>query len=195
MATRREVMSSTFDVAISSETAAQSWPVYWSAIIVGALAAVAAALLGGLLAVAFRAYDVTPGRVGPGTLSVGELAASVCIGFFSFVIAGWGAARIAGLRRAEPAMLHGAIAWLVAVPFLFALVAFGARSYLGAWYGGLAGAPIWSAPGAPIAAKAAREMAGGAATSLLLGLVGAIIGGWLGSGEPMTFTHYRTRQP
>ena len=29
--------------------------------------------------------------------------------------------------------------------------------------------------------------------TLLLGLVGGVIGGWMGSGEPMTFTHYRTR--
>jgi hypothetical protein len=26
---------------------------------------------------------------------------------------------------------------------------------------------------------------------LLLGLVGAVIGGWMASGEPMTFTYYR----
>ena len=91
-------------------------------------------------------------------------------------------------------MLHGAIAWLVAVPILFLLVAFGARSYLGTWYGGLAGTPIWSTASTPIAAKAARQMAGGAATSLLLGLIGAVLGGWVGSGEPMTFTHYRTRE-
>jgi hypothetical protein len=26
-----------------------------------------------------------------------------------------------------------------------------------------------------------------------LGLVGSVIGGWMASGEPMTFTYYRTR--
>ena len=34
----------------------------------------------------------------------------------------------------------------------------------------------------------------GALTALLLGLVGSVIGGWMASGEPMTFTHYRTRR-
>jgi hypothetical protein len=29
--------------------------------------------------------------------------------------------------------------------------------------------------------------------ALLLGLVGAVLGAWMGSGEPMTFTHCRRR--
>ena len=43
------------------------------------------------------------------------------------------------------------------------------------------------------AANAARNTATAAVTALLLGLVGSVIGGWMGSGEPMTFTHHRTR--
>ena len=45
----------------------------------------------------------------------------------------------------------------------------------------------------PNAALAARNAALAAVTALLLGLMGGVIGGWMGSGEPMTFTHYRTR--
>jgi len=41
--------------------------------------------------------------------------------------------------------------------------------------------------------KASRNSALGAVTALLLGLIGSVIGGWLASGEPMNFTHYRTR--
>jgi len=44
-------------------------------------------------------------RVGPEDLGLPELVASICVAFFSFVIGGWAAARIAGFRRAEPAML------------------------------------------------------------------------------------------
>ena len=44
------------------------------------------------------------------------------------------------------------------------------------------------------AAKATRNAALGAATAMLLGLMGAVIGGWMASGEPMTFTHWRTRE-
>ena len=193
MATRMDV--EVIEVPLGSRLASAMWPVYWSAAWVGALGALAATLVGALLGVAFHAYDVAGGaRVGVERLGVPELIASVCIAFFAFVIGGWVTTRIAGIRRAEPAMLHGAIVWLIGVPLLFALVTLGARSYFGAWYGGLVGTPAWAAPGAPIVAKAAREAAGGAATALLLGLIGAVIGGWMGCGEPMTFTHYRTRE-
>jgi len=30
-------------------------------------------------------------------------------------------------------------------------------------------------------------------TALPIGLAGSVIGGWMASGEPMTFTFYRTR--
>jgi len=42
--------------------------------------------------------------------------------------------------------------------------------------------------------KVTRNSALGALTALLLGLVGSVIGGWMASGEPMTFTYYRTRR-
>lgn len=31
--------------------------------------------------------------------------------------------------------------------------------------------------------------------ALLLGLIGCVLGGWIGTGEPMNFSHYRTRKP
>jgi uncharacterized membrane protein YeaQ/YmgE (transglycosylase-associated protein family) len=42
--------------------------------------------------------------------------------------------------------------------------------------------------------KVTRNTALGAITALLLGLVGSVIGGWLASGEPMYFSHYRNRR-
>jgi len=41
--------------------------------------------------------------------------------------------------------------------------------------------------------RAVRNAALGAVTALLLGLVGSVIGGWMASGEPMTFGHHRYR--
>jgi hypothetical protein len=41
--------------------------------------------------------------------------------------------------------------------------------------------------------KATRNSALAAVSALLLGLVGAVLGGWLGCGEPMSITYYRTR--
>ena len=93
-------------------------------------------------------------------------------------------------------MLHGAIAWLVTIPMLLILAALGAASYFGIWYGGLAGTPAWAPPVVsvdPQAALIARNAALGAVTALLLGLIGSVVGGWMASGEPMTFTYYRTR--
>src|SRR5207249_8067248 len=105
------------------------------------------------------------------------------------------AGRIAGLHHAEPAMLHGAIMWLVTIPMLLVLAALGAGNFFGDWYGGLAGSPIWAAPATatidPTAAAAARNAALGSLTALLLGLVGAVIGGWMASGEPMSLARHR----
>ncbi len=189
MATRMDVTM--VEVPVGSPRSLGAWPVFWSAVWVGTLAALSAALLGGLVAVGVGAYRVTGKPVGPQDLGLAELIGSVCVSFFSFVIGGWAASRIAGLRRAETAMLHGAILWALSVPILFLLIALGGR--FGGWYGGLAGAPAWAVQGPAATAEAAREAAGGAAIALLLGLIGAVLGGWFGSGEPMHFAHYRGR--
>jgi uncharacterized membrane protein YeaQ/YmgE (transglycosylase-associated protein family) len=42
--------------------------------------------------------------------------------------------------------------------------------------------------------KVTRNSALGVITALLLGLLGSVIGGWMASGEPMNFTHHRTRK-
>ena len=174
------------------------WPLSWSGVWVGALSAIALALVAGLVGIAVGAHRVGQPLGAWRDMSFLALAWSVLGAFISFVVGGWAAAKVAGLRRSESAMLHGAIAWLIAVPILLVMASLGAAAYLGTWYGGLAGTPAWAAPAAvalqdPSAAIAARNAALAAVTALLLGLVGGVIGGWMGSGEPMTFTHYRTR--
>jgi len=179
--------------------ATAAWPVAWSAIWVGALSGLAMALVLGLIAIAFGAHQVGPARPVTDLKSMGfaTLIFSVLAVFISAVLAGWVAGQILGARRAEPCMLHGAITWLVTIPILLVLGALGASSFFGSWYGGLAGTPIWVTPAGasadPTAAAAARNSALGAATVILLGLVGSVIGGWLASEEPMTFTHHRSR--
>jgi hypothetical protein len=182
---------------------------------VGALASIALALLFGLVGIALGFHLLGPsGRIVDWHIfGIGTLIFSVFGAFFSGVLGGWVAGRIAGILRSEPAMLHGAIVWLVTVPLLLVLAAVGAGSYFGGWYGGLAGQVVWatppavlgSAPGAALnpaaraageqeTARVARNSALGAVTALLLGFVGSVLGGWMASGEPMTFTYYRTRQ-
>jgi len=197
------------------------WPIHWSAIWVGALAALAAVLIFGLIGIAIGAHLLGPEHrvVDLHKSTMGTLAFSVFSAFLAFVIGGWVAGKVAGILRSEPAMLHGAIVWLLCVPILVVLAALGAGSYFGGWYGGLAGTPSWSTPAsAPserpeagstsateeqrsqnraaqdeYAGKVARNTALGALTALLLGLMGSVVGGWMASGEPMTFTHHLTR--
>jgi hypothetical protein len=177
--------------------ATKAWPVYWSAIWVGALAAVAVALIFGLIGTAIGAHQVGKKVVNLHDLSFWGLVFSVAGAFFSFVAGGWVASSIAGLRRAEDAALHGTIAWLVALPMLLVLAALGAAGFFGSWYGGLAGTPVWATASAVTvdhnAAMAARNSAIGAVTALLIGLVGSLIGGWLASGEPMSLTYRRAK--
>ena len=84
--------------------------------------------------------------------------------FFAFVLGGWAAARVAGIRRSEPAMLHGAIAFLVTVPIMLVLASLGATVHYGGWYTGLGGTPAWvssavAAATDPNAAAATRNAA------------------------------------
>lgn len=172
-----------------------AWPLSWSAVWVGTLAAIALALIFGLVGIAVGAHRVGQPLGAWHDMSFLALTWSVFGAFISFVVGGWAAAKVGGFRRSETAMLHGAIAWLIAVPVLVAMASLGAAAHLGTWYSGLAGTPVWAAAAAPDpgAALAARNAALAAVTALLLGLVGGVVGGWMGSGEPMTFTHYRTR--
>ena len=175
-----------------------AWPVYWTAIWVGALSALAVGLIFGLVGTAIGAHQVGKKVVNLHDLSLWGLVFSVAGAFFSFVAGGWVASSIAGLRRAEDAALHGAMAWLVALPMFLVLAAFGAASFFGTWYSGLAGTPVWATSSSitadPNAAMVARNSAIGAVTALLIGLVGSVIGGWWASGEPMTLTYRRMKE-
>ena len=176
-----------------------SWPVSWSAVWVGALAAIAVGLVIGLAGVALGAYTLGAEAriVSWHKFQVAALVWSVAGAFFSFAVGGWVAGKIRGARHAETAMLHGAIAWLVTVPMMLVFASLGAAGHLGIWYGGLQGTPFWMAPpmlaADPTAAIVARNAALGAMTALLVGLIGSVIGGWMASGEPMTLTYYQTR--
>lgn len=208
-----------------------AWPVHWSGVWVGSLASFGAVLVFGLIGIALGAHLLGPEHrvVDLRRMAIGTLIFSVCAAFFAFVIGGWVSGKIAGIVRSETGMLHGAIVWLIATPFLVAFAAFGAGGYFGGWHAGLAGSPTWAAPAGlpferpePLGAtatdaeraqyatalteyrdrvrqwredtpRATRNSALGALTALLLGLVGSVLGGWLASGEPMSWSYYKTR--
>jgi hypothetical protein len=96
------------------------WPVAWSAIWVGALTALAVGLIIGLVGYAVGANEVAR-YVDWKKVRLINVLFSVGGAFFAFVAGGWTAGRIAGIRRSEPAILHGAIVWLVGLPLLIAL--------------------------------------------------------------------------
>ena len=173
----------------------KAWPVSWSGVWVGALAALAVGLIIGLIGYAVGAHEVaSPRPTDAGKLRIIAVAFNIAGAFFAFVIGGWVAARVAGIQRAEPAMLHGSIVWLVGVALIVALASAGATSYFGTWYGGLASPGVArGVPFDPEAARIMRNAAFGSVTGLLVGLVGGVLGGWLASGEPMSIAYYRRR--
>lgn len=179
---------------LTNDTSSPRWRVDWSAVWVGALAAIAVGLVVGLIGFAIGAHEMSR-TLDWGKMRLITVIFSVVGAFFSFVVGAWAAARLAGLRRSEPAMLLGAVVWLLGTGLFLVLAAVGATPHFGGWYGGLAGAPPWAAvpPLDPAAAAIARNTALATTTALLLGLTGGVLGGWMASGEPMTFTYYRRR--
>jgi hypothetical protein len=170
------------------------WPVSWSAVWVGALAGVAATLAIGLIALAVGAHQVgQSGAMPVRDARLWSLVLAVAGAFFSFVVGGWVAGKLCGDPRSEVTSLHGAIAWLVAVPLFLLLIGSGAGAYFGNWVSGLAW--IGEAGGAGLPAqelgRAVRNAALGGLTGLILGLAGAILGGWMASGEPMSIGYRR----
>jgi len=177
------------------ETGWTAWPVAWSAVWVGALTALCLALVIGLVGYAVGAHEISRDASWRSVRLI-SLVFNIGGAFFAFVAGGWVACRIAGLRRAESAMLNGGVVWLVAIPLFLGLAALGVANHLGGWYGGLAwpGTGGASALAGDTAAASVRNAALGSAVAVLLGLVGAVLGGWMGSGEPMTLAHYRSRR-
>lgn len=169
-----------------------AWSVNWSAIWVGALASLCAALIFGLLGTAIGATSLEK-LSSWHTISRVDVAMTVCTAFFSFVIGGWVAGKITGARHSELTILHAAIAWLVATPLLVTMLAAGAGTAFGGWYGGLIASPIGAAIAQPASPDIVRNTAIGALTALLVALIGSVIGGWMASGEPMTLTHHQKR--
>jgi len=210
------------------------WPVNWSGIFVGALAALAVGMVIGIVVIAVGAhvFDASQRVVDLKKLTWTAVGVGICGTFFSFVIGGWIAGKIAGTLKSEHAMLHGAIVFLVAVPLMAVADLVGAGGLAGSWIGSLAGAAGLNAmttavapfekpedPGASASdeakqeytksleeykanvkqwkeetPKAVRNGAIFSVTAMMLALVGSVIGGWMASGEPMTFTHHVHRR-
>ena len=173
------------------------WHLDWSAVWSGALAMLVAGVLFSLIAIAVGAQKaVNPGVLKWSEVGVVTIAFSVFGAFLASAIGAWVAARMSGARLAEPAILHGVVAWLVlmGIVMLFASLA-GAHAFAGGYLGNLTppGAPTpTGAATDPNAAIAIRNAALGSVLGILIGLMGAVIGAWIASGEPLgSLAHYR----
>ncbi len=136
-----------------AETRHEKWAschVNWTGVWVGALAAFCMVVLFGLIGTALGAHLLGAEHriIDVKKIGIWALIFSVCGAFFSFVIGGWIAAKIAGILHSEPAIIHGAIVWLVTILLLVAIACLGGASLFGSWYGGLNPAGALS-PNAP----------------------------------------------
>ena len=178
----------------------RGWHLDWGAVWTGALAMLVAAALFSFIALAVGAQKSVDARVLKwADVPFVTIVFSVLGAFLASAIGGWIAARMSGARLAEPAILHGVVAWLVLMGVVMALASFaGAHSFAGGYLGNLTppGAPAPTA-GTPVDANAAlaiRNAAVGSVLGILIGLMGAVVGAWIGSGEPLTIAHYRTTE-
>ena len=148
MTTTKTVGSSREEVFVNDQWTV--WPVNWSAVWVGALAALATSLLVGFIAIAVGAHVVARDHrvVDLKTVSITTMIIGICGAFFAFVLGGWIAGKIAGILRSEPAMLHGAIVWLIATPLIAAAASLGGSAFAGGWLAGL-GTPAGSPAAVP----------------------------------------------
>jgi hypothetical protein len=174
-----------------AEAAVAALTMTWSGIWVGALSSVVAVVLFGFIGTAIGAHKAgLEGRVTEWSgVGFWALAFAIFASFWAFALGGYIAVRIAGVRIPETAALYGAITFVIATVVLLALASQAAQ-YLNGWYSGLAPAPaaqpaVAGQPVDPNIAKAARNSAIAAATSMLVGLMGGVVGGWMASGEPM----------
>src|SRR5256885_5481574 len=97
------------------------WPI-WSAVWIGALAAIAVGLIIGLIGFAVGAHELTAPRFTTWK-NVRIITTIFNIGglFFAFVVRGWVAARVSLLRRSDATMAQGARARLLPIPMQLVL--------------------------------------------------------------------------
>jgi uncharacterized membrane protein YeaQ/YmgE (transglycosylase-associated protein family) len=157
-----------------------------------------AAVLFSFIATAVGAQKAVDARVLKwADIPIATIVFSVFGAFLASALGAWVAARMSGARLAEPAILHGVVAWLVVMAIVITLAALaGAHSFAGGYLGQMtppgAPAPTSPTPVDPNAAIAIRNAAVGSILGILIGLMGSVVGAWIASGERLdSLAHYR----
>lgn len=158
-----------------------AWPrdiIRWGPVFAGFFASLAVIVLLGVLGAAVGLQFV--GGAAPGTAPGGDGTGAAIWGaimlIIGFFVGGWIAGRTAAIVGATTGWMHGFVVWALTTTVLVALGAFGLGSAIGA---------IVSAGGAPVTTAAtnisiAQGAAWGTFIALILGLIFAAIGGWVG---------------
>ena len=177
--------------------------VRWSSILAGLFSALAALMVLSLLGVAIgltaASGDPNGGVAGAagkaGNYGIGAAIWAAVAALISFFIGGYVAAHTAGIRGKTNGWINGALVWAITLPLLLWLASSGASGFLNAIGFNLQGFtnslttavnnsgtnPANTDPAAvQQATETARNGAWGALIALLLGLVAASLGGWLG---------------
>src|SRR5205814_2426003 len=109
------------------------WHLDWSAVWVGAFTMLVAAVLFSFIATAVGAQKAVDARVLKwADVGFVTIAFSVFGAFLASAAGAWIAARMSGARLAEPAILHGVVAWLVLMGIVVTLATLaGAPTFAG----------------------------------------------------------------
>ncbi len=174
------------------------WLLNWSAVFAGVLIGLGATVVLTLAASAIGNADAAGHLVRWEAFTRSALIFSVITGLVAFFVAGFFTSKIAGARTFEGGLLHGAMTGFVSVLLLLVLGAIGVQHFLGNYSMGLLAPPVWLTPDVPTAAvdpktaSTARDIAVSAVFAMFMAMLGAMIGGVLGSDE---FAWRRQRRP
>lgn len=166
---------------------ADGWQVRWTAVWLGALVTLLVMAILGLAASAIGNADAAAHLTTWSAYSRSALIYSIFTALIAGFLGGFLAVKVTHARHFEPGLLHGALVWLVVFPALLVLGAIGAGHFFGNFAMGIVGAPAWmpadvnSAAVNPVTASAVRDVDISAMFAILMGLAGAMLGGWLAS--------------
>ena len=149
----------------------------WGPVFAGFFVALSLSVLLGVLGVAFGIQLASPTGAAEVSGTGAAIWAAVVL-IVSFFVGGWLAARTTAISTPEVGLIHGVAVWAVTIAVLLVLGALGIAGVVSVvtGQGGPATAP--AAPGSAL--SLAQGAAWGTFIAMLLGLVAAAIGGYVG---------------
>jgi len=142
----------------------------WGAVIAGALTSISLLILGAAFAYAVR----IPVYIG-GTYGVGAAIYGIAISIIAFFFGGMVVSYFSPRHEERVGLVHGMLAWVLAIPLMLSMIALGAGVF-----GGYLAAPFVHATTADGSMTVTAGVAWGAFLAMFLGLLSAMLGGIAG---------------